>query len=158
MDAKNTALRTQKKPLLLIDLIPSTAWGSNLRKRYPEQWDFFRKNCYRSAGHRCEICKTPGRMECHEVWSYKKPPTQKLERLICLCHLCHSAQHYGLSEVRGMAAEVDSHILAINGWSKKQLDEHIRSAFSLWNERNKIQWKTTTLFLDKEVLALKKIQ
>lgn len=94
-------------------------------------------------------------MECHEVWSYEKPPIQKLERLICLCPLCHSAQHYGLAAIKGITAEVDAHIRAVNGWTKRQLTAHVEKAFKLWDQRNKVQWQTTTALLDAAAAELK---
>ena len=140
---------------LFIDLIPSTAWGSNVRSRYPGEWDVFRRGCYRAAHHRCEVCGDSGVMECHELWSYAKPPVQKLERLICLCNLCHSAQHYGYASVKGITKEVDAHIRHVNAWSKRQLDAHVKKAFKIWDARNKIQWETHTALLDAAAETLK---
>ena len=148
-----SASATPSTPLS-IDLIPSTAWGSNVRSRYPGQWDDFRRACYRAAGNRCEVCGATGRMECHEVWTYRTPPMQHLERLICLCSLCHSAQHYGYSAVRGITEEVDAHIRKVNGWSKRQLDAHIQKAFKIWDARNRVQWVTETALLDVAAAGL----
>lgn len=157
VNATTSSVPTTKKttPALQIDLIPSTAWGSNIRSRYPGEWDVFRRACYRAAGHQCEVCQARGVMECHEVWSYAKPPVQKLEKLICLCNLCHGAQHYGLSEIRGVLPAVNAHIRAINGWTKRQLDAHVAQAFKVWDQRNQVQWQTTTVLLDAAAAALK---
>ncbi len=94
-------------------------------------------------------------MECHEVWNYEQPHIQKLLRLICLCHLCHAAQHYGLAEIRGEAELVNAHIRKLNGWTKRQLDAHIKRAFKTWDARNKVEWVTETKLLDDAAKAIR---
>lgn len=144
-------------PRLTIDLIPSSAWESNVRTRYPEHWDFFRRACYRAAGHRCETCHADGRMECHEVWTYDRPPVQELQRLICLCPTCHLAQHYGLATIRGLTDVVDAHIRKVNDWTKRQLSAHIRKAMKTWEKRNDVKWVTSTRVLDAQADQLSKL-
>jgi len=149
--------------VLAIDLIPRTAWGSNLRARFPEHWDAIRKATYRAAGWACECCGATGQQECHEVWDYSDKPVQRLVRLISLCNLCHSAQHYGLAQVRGIGDQVDEHIRRVNGWSQRQLDLHVAEAFGIWRARNRVEWTTDTSILDafiaeKKHLPLQLIQ
>lgn len=140
---------TTPAPRLQIDLVPRTAWGSNLRSRYPQHWDAIRKSTYRAARMRCECCGANARLECHEVWDYSAPPVQRLVRLVALCNLCHAAQHFGAAQARGEADAVASHILEVNGWSDRQLEQHIANAFALWRARNRIEWATDTAELDK---------
>lgn len=142
-------------PRLSIDLIPHTAWESNVRTRYPGEWDFFRRACYRSANYRCETCEAQGKLECHEVWNYSSPPFQKLDRLICLCPLCHLTQHYGLASIKNKTIEVDAHLRLINGWTQRQVISHVKKAFEIWDQRNKIQWQTTTEILDSQAIFIK---
>jgi hypothetical protein len=56
---------------LEIDLVPSTAWYSNLRNKIPlKEWDRIRKKSYLDADHKCAICGAEGRLNCHEIWEY----------------------------------------------------------------------------------------
>ncbi|MDF1534223.1 MAG: hypothetical protein P1P69_06945 [Methanosarcinaceae archaeon] len=56
---------------LEIDLVPSTAWYSNLRTNISKnKWDKIRKQSYADANHKCAICGADGRLNCHEIWEY----------------------------------------------------------------------------------------
>ena len=42
-------------------------------------------------------------LEAHERWSYDEINNmQKIERIVALCHRCHSATHMGLASLRGV--------------------------------------------------------
>ena len=55
-------------PRLTIELVPSTCWFSNVRSNISKQdWDRLRKETYKKANYRCEICGGVGRnhpVEC----------------------------------------------------------------------------------------------
>ena len=59
---------------LTIELVPKTAWFSNLRSILARAaWDKLRKESYKNAAHKCEICGGYGKkhpVECHEIWEY----------------------------------------------------------------------------------------
>lgn len=59
---------------LQIELVPSTAFGENLRKLLTKtEWDKVRKAVYKRAGYKCEICGGKGEkhpVEAHEEWLY----------------------------------------------------------------------------------------
>ena len=46
------------KPYLEINLVPKTSYHKNLHSLFllPEMWDVLKKEIYRRAGYRCEIC------------------------------------------------------------------------------------------------------
>ena len=74
---------------LTIELVPSTSWGNNLRSEAnlsKDRWDTLRRQSYRKAGYRCEICSEKGPthpVECHEIWHYDdETKTQTLKGLI----------------------------------------------------------------------------
>ncbi len=69
---------------LEIDLVPSTAWYSNLRKKVSQKdWDKIRKQSYADANHKCVICDADSRLNCHENWEYNdKNHIQKLKGFI----------------------------------------------------------------------------
>src|SRR4051812_44732586 len=82
---------------LTIELVPSTTWGDNLRKRLgPKRWDPIRKQAYADAGQVCAICGATGRLNCHERWIYDDLNcVQTLVGFMALCDLCHHCKHIG---------------------------------------------------------------
>lgn len=144
---------------LLIELVPQTAWGKNLRSDLPKKdWDMLRKQTYEAAGHHCEICGGKGRkhpVECHEVWDYDtETRIQKLVRLIALCPSCHQVKHFGLAQLRGKEKQAVAHMMKVNGWTDEQAREHIREATELWNERSALQWSLDMTWLSSVGVAI----
>lgn len=85
---------------LTVDLVPRSQWGANLAQALKgARWDTLRKETYRRAGGRCEVCGGVGSrhpLEAHEVWEYdEESGIQRLVRLIALCPACHEVQHIG---------------------------------------------------------------
>jgi len=79
---------------LTIELVPSTAWYSNVRSNVSKEvWDIIRKKSYAKANYKCEVCGDVGtnqgvghKVECHEIWHYDDDShTQTLTGLISLC-------------------------------------------------------------------------
>ena len=146
-------LRVIKKPdfskktvKLLPELVPATAWCSNLRSELSkERWDELRRFVYRRAWYRCEICGGKGEkhpVECHEVWEYDlKTGVQKLGGLVALCPACHECKHVGLAEVNGRIEAVIGHMGRVNGMDKKEVGVIIAEAARVWRERSERGWK-----------------
>jgi hypothetical protein len=139
----------QNRPILIPELIPRSSWFNNLRSLLAQdQWDIIRKQAYRAAGYRCEICGGKGEkwpVEAHERWWFDdKNSIQYLDGLIALCPLCHKVKHIGFTEIRG---GVPAYIAArawmarINNWSEDVCEIAIREEFQRWEERNRINWK-----------------
>ncbi len=142
---KKRIARRGKPPKLTIELVPGTAWFSNLRSILPRRdWDSLRRPVYRFAGYRCEVCEGRGKrhpVEAHEVWMYDdKSHVQRLVRLIALCPACHEVKHIGLAGVRGRRREATAHLRAVNGWSNRKAAAYVRGAFRDWTERTKHEW------------------
>lgn len=138
--------------ILTIELVPKSCWCINLRSKLSSaEWDKVRKASYTQAGHRCEVCGGIGPthpVECHERWEYDdEKHVQKLAGLIALCPLCHLAKHIGLAEVKGRLEDVAAHIMKVNGWSRKQYEEHRREAFKVWYKRSQHRWTLDTSWL-----------
>jgi hypothetical protein len=59
---------------LSIELVPQTCWFSNVRDHVDQKtWDILRKDTYKKANYKCEICGGVGSkhpVECHEIWDY----------------------------------------------------------------------------------------
>lgn len=136
---------------LLIELVPSTSWGDNLRSRLPrETWDRLRKETYQRAGHVCEICGGTGLdqgsewpVECHEIWEYNdETQVQKLTGLIALCPICHKVKHASrtISLERWGHIRVHQHLKTVNGWTDNEASQHIDEAFRIWGARSQKPW------------------
>jgi len=148
----NTYLKNKMKPKLEIELVPSSAWYSNLRSILTSaDWDTLRKQVYSNAGYECEICGGKGNqhpVECHEVWEYLELcddndeilRLQKLSLCQALCPLCHEAKHIGLAQIKGNGERAKETLKRVNGWNAKQVEEYVRFKFSEWHERSQFQW------------------
>lgn len=132
-------------PKLFIDLVPRSAWFSNLRSELSKaEWDLVRKKTYRLAGYNCTSCGGRGPthpVECHERWDFcESTSVQKLICVTALCPACHEATHYGLASVRGRERYAREQLLKVNKWAVHQLDEHIDDAMNIYQRRSRINW------------------
>lgn len=89
---------------LKIESIPISTWGISLANRLPKnKWDDIRQKVYRGSDYRCSICNSNNMaLHAHEVWKFDdRRYIQRLERIICVCELCHDTIHFGrTSEVK----------------------------------------------------------
>lgn len=130
---------------LRMELVPETAWWSNLRSNLPgKDWQKLRKVALAAASDECEICRfrNPKRApDVHEEWAYDEENSiQRLTRLICLCTWCHAAKHYGRTCAIGDKAVVDAHICKVNRWSQAQLDAYAGEQMREWERRSQREW------------------
>jgi hypothetical protein len=137
---------------LRLDLIPDSAWFSNLRTELePAEWDHIRKTVYRQAGHRCQICGGKGSthpVEAHERWLFdEQREIQLLSRIVALCPLCHLCSHFGLARVSDREVEARAWIRKINGWDEAKLEAHLVDSFAAWKRRSRIRWALDARFL-----------
>ena len=133
---------------LQVELVPSSSWYDNLRKKMPkEKWDALRKQVYLDYSYRCDICEAKGKLNCHELWEYDdKKHTQKLVGFIALCDMCHHVKHLGLASVLASRGELDyekviEHFMKVNNCSLETFYEQRDKAFAVWQERSKHQWR-----------------
>lgn len=74
------------------------------------------------------------RLEAHERWSYDdSTKVQKLERIVALCHRCHTVTHLGLAGERGLYGEAYDHLMKVNRYTVDQCSEHIRDREDIWS-------------------------
>ncbi len=139
----------EMKLKLVIDLVPKTAWYSNLRKNIPKsEWDKIRKQCYADADHRCTICRVEGRLNCHEIYEYDdKKHIQKLKGFIALCGDCHMIKHIGFAGIQAEKELLDmdkliEHFMKVNNVDRKTFDNHNDESFKIWRERSQHEWTT----------------
>jgi hypothetical protein len=130
---------------LTVELVPKTSWYNNVRALVDgPTWGRIRRQVWRQANYRCEICGERGPehpVECHEVWRYDdRTGVQTLVRMIALCPDCHQVKHFGLAEVKGEGARARAHLARVNGWTLEQADAYLAEAFRVWAQRGQASW------------------
>lgn len=126
---------------LYVDLVPTSAWSLNARSLLlPGDWKRLRGIVVERAGTRCEVCASPGSLECHERWLYDDADMQRLRRLIALCPPCHRATHFGFAQLHGWDAAGREHLQRVNHWSALECDDHIADAVATWRLRSARPW------------------
>lgn len=133
------------KGKLLVELVPSSTWGINLRSEITTtQWDRLRKSVYIRAEYSCEICGGKGRkhpVECHEQWMYNdKNHVQTLIGVTALCPPCHEVKHIGRAITIGNGDRAFRHLCKVNGWTLAQAVAHVAAAMVVWGKRSLHQW------------------
>lgn len=146
-----------KEPKLTIELVPSTAWMTNVRSKVSVfEWDKIRKKCYTAAGNKCEVCGGSGRqqgarhaVECHEIWLYEDETKQQvLTGFIALCPRCHKVKHAGLAMVKGEMHIVLSQLKEVNGMSDEEALAYVEESFKLWRQRSEHKWSLDITYMD----------
>ena len=128
---------------LYVDLIPQSAWNSNVRSMVSTQdWDRVRKMVYERANYHCEVCHTyaKGSLDAHERWDYSNPPAQRLRRLLALCKNCHLATHFGYATTAGKEHQALQHLQTVNNWSAEDATRHVQEAYRVWAIRSAEDW------------------
>lgn len=140
--------------LLLVELVPSSCWFSNVRNHVSQEtWNVVKQHTFRKAGYRCEICGGVGAkhpVECHEVWNYEDTKhIQALQGTIALCPECHEVKHIGLAEMNNRLPIAKQWLGQINGWSKAEVDKHVEGSFAIWKQRCGYDWSLDIDWLNR---------
>lgn len=144
---------------LTIETVPETCWFSNVRTNVStEDWDKLRREAYRRAGYRCEICSGRGTehpVECHERWNYDdESHTQTLLGLIALCPACHRVKHIGLAFKEGHGGRAMEHLAQVNGWNLVETLEYVEEAREIWENRSRHEWKLDLSWLEQRQIDI----
>jgi hypothetical protein len=139
---------------LSIELVPKSAWYSNVRSNVTKkEWDVLRKDCYKKADYKCEVCNGKGDkhpVECHEIWNYNDDNcTQTLEGLIALCPDCHMSKHPGLAQIKGKIETVIKQLSKVNKITYVESLNYLNESFDIWEKRSTKQWKLDISYLEK---------
>jgi hypothetical protein len=115
---------------LSIELVPSTAWWSNVRSNVSRaDWEKCKRFVRARSGDRCEVCGGRGRrwpVECHEIWHYDdENEIQTLVGLIALCPSCHEVKHIGRAMAMGNLERAIDHLCRVNGWQPEHAGTYI---------------------------------
>ena len=140
---------------LSIELVPMTAWFSNVRSILKEhEWRKIKRRIFLNASYRCEICGGCGKkwpVECHEIWEYNdNTKKQTLLGLTALCPACHEVKHIGLATKNGRREIATKHLCKVNGWSREQGVNYIEEQFIKWKERSRYDWQLDISYLKNE--------
>lgn len=138
---------------LEIELVPKTAWFTNLRSHLKaSEWDKVRRKCYAAANNHCEICGGRGPkhpVECHERWDFGDGKI-KLIGLIALCPFCHEVKHIGLAGIRGRGEIALKQFMKVNGVSRDVALQYVQEAFALYHERSdRTDWELDVSYLQE---------
>lgn len=130
---------------LSIELVPQSCWFSNLRDHLTSsQWEKVKKDTFKKAENRCEICLGVGKkwpVECHEIWNYDdKNNIQKLIGTIALCPSCHMVKHIGYASVVGKMDVARKHLIKVNQMTKFQAESYIEQCFNVFDRRSSKTW------------------
>ena len=132
--------------------VPDSCWYSNLRAHLPTKvWDLIRKDAYAKTNGRCMICNRPvKRLEAHEDWSYDEVNhIQKLERVVAICHSCHSVIHIGRTQLLGDEDKAIAHFCKVNECSYSDY----RRALGIANEKHRRLNEVSEWKLEVSVIA-----
>ena len=145
----------KNKLKLKIELVPKSCWFSNLRDHLSkEQWDIIKKETFKKAENRCQICNGIGKkwpVECHEIWIYNDiQKIQRLEGTIALCPDCHSVKHIGFAQIIGKFETAKKHFKKINKLTEEEALIEIKNAFKIFNERSKKNWILDISIIEKK--------
>ena len=149
--------RTKRPPewerlKLRVQPTPRNNWGDNLAHLlYKDIWDKLRREVYKKADYRCEICGTTQVVfHCHENWGFNE--AKRLHFLVslqCLCPECHNTIHYyrTMAEARKgnyplkYLDELEEHFCWVNGVDKAEWLKHLNSKSYLMQIRNDRKYK-----------------
>lgn len=133
-----------------IDLVPKTCWFSNVRSQVSTaDWDWLRKEAYKAANHRCEVCNAKGRLEAHEIWHYDdKNLVQKLHGITAVCKQCHELYHLGFAATQGKFPQALKRLARVNSWTMEETFQYVDIVFEIWMQRSNKNWKLDLKLLD----------
>lgn len=137
---------------LSVELVPSTAWWSNVRSNVSRrEWEICKRFVRERSGGRCEICGGRGSrwpVECHEIWGYDDDrQLQTLVDLIALCPSCHEVKHIGRALAVGNGPRAIAHLCHVNGWSPHHAESYIEVQLEIWSLRSTHAWALDISFL-----------
>lgn len=133
-------------PFLVINLVPQTSWGRNMRALMPKaDWHAFaRSTIYALTGSVCLVCGGRGPewpVEADEVWRYNDDKgIQTLHKVVPLCPACHEVRTCGLAVANGRANQVAEHLAWVERIPKAKAKRRIDKALAKWERRSQRSW------------------
>lgn len=152
----------EARALVLMELVPSEAYGQNLRTMLDSyQWAECKWWSRAVTRNKCMICGGKGRKyttETHERWSYEVNEDegtgiQRLTGLVALCPRCHAVKHFGRAEHKGHGDPIKAHAMRVNGWTSEQFEQHRQEEYQRWSRRKNIKWTVDIGWVYENVLT-----
>lgn len=141
---------------LEIEFVPAPLFRKNLRSALSSRgWRKVRAaQLAQHEGH-CDVCKQSieKRPNLHEEWQYEIEANKgvaKIRDLKFVCFYCHGCEHFGWLEnifARLPSTREDvvslaiDHYCNVNNVKPADFERDLEAAYSLWRERNKMEWK-----------------
>lgn len=143
-------------PPLTCELVPKTAWWSNVRSNVSRaDWEKCKTYSKSKTAGVCIICGGVGDRwptEAHEIWGYDD--ARKIQTLVDiwpLCTPCHQVKHLGRTRAVSNLQQwtrVIEHMLRVNRWDGALLEEYVDHVFDVWERRSRYEWTLDISFLD----------
>lgn len=132
-------------PHLHPQLIPSSAWGQNIRQvTTSAEWKKIREAVFAKWGKVCRYCgRVPKSLDCHEIWEWHiraEGNFQILADIYPLCKMCHKVCHIGLWSLNGEYKKALDHMAKVRGISSQQAEQEVSAAFVLHDQLSQLQW------------------
>ncbi len=145
-----------KKLKLVIELMPQSVSGANIRKKTNSRtWEIIKRKAFRDADNKCQVCGAThdqNPLECHEQYEYDdSQKTMVLKNFLCLCSECHRAQHADLARSNGRQDMVIDQLIKVNEMMEEEALEYIEQAINKMNNRSKKRWRLDTSFKDEYI-------
>lgn len=137
---------------LSVELVPKTAWWTNVRSNVSRKdWETCKNFVKERSGSRCEICGGRGDrypVDCHETWHYDDDAgVQTLVGLIALCPACHEVKHLGRAFATGSGERAIAHLCRVNNWSPEHAERYCETVLRIWQIRSTMKWELDISFL-----------
>lgn len=142
-------------PYILINLVPQTSWGRNLRAMMTkDEWrGFARAEVYARTGSMCLICGGRGEewpVEADEVWRFDDATgVQTLHDVVPLCPACHEVRTAGLATANGRAEDAARHLAWVERITVKAARERIVDAMKVWGRRSRRRWAIDVSMMER---------
>jgi hypothetical protein len=119
-----------------------------------DEWDLIRRECYKIAGYRCEICHASGEMNAHEKWIFDdKKLLQIFNGVECCCTMCHDTHHFGRSLIVYDSPRIERiirHWCRVNKLMFADFQRHRAEVFAIYAQRANKQY---TVMVGKRILS-----
>jgi len=141
------------------ELIPATAWFSNLRTVLKkEHWEKIKKTvkangiCTNCGGRGSSIDpKKKWALEAHEEWDYNdETHTQTLLTVVALCPDCHLVRHMGFANKSGLGNATKAYFGKMRGFDAESAQFHIDHEFEVWKKRSTHEWTHDLRYLEED--------
>lgn len=148
---------------LSIELVPATAWWSNVRSNVSRtDWEKCKRYAKAKTDGVCIICGSAGQqqgyrhaVDAHEIWEYDdERRIQTLVDIVPLCPRCHACKHLGRTRAvsdRYQWERIIGHFQWVNDWPDERVERYIDLIFKIHKARSRLSWRLDISWLEREL-------